>query len=87
MSMVTILTERGQVSVPAKLRRELNLKAGRKLVWERVSPTECRVRVQLATGIQPDPIKAIGFGRRTFAKLPFASTKDYMDSIREGELG
>ena len=84
--MVTILTERGQVSVPAKLRRELDMRPGRKLVWERVSQTECRVHIQPSTESRPDPIQAIGFGRRAFTKLPYTSTQDYMDSIREGEL-
>ena len=37
---VCTLTERGQISMPASLRRKMHLKAGQKLRWESVSETE-----------------------------------------------
>ena len=85
MKFITVLTERGQVSVPAEIRRALGLKPGRKLIWEKVSQNECRIRTQSVAEIQPDPVRAIGFGRRAFPDLPFASTQDYLRTIREGE--
>jgi len=42
-SQVCTLTERGQVSMPAALRRQMHLKAGQRLRWEAVSDTELRI--------------------------------------------
>jgi looped-hinge helix DNA binding domain, AbrB family len=33
--LTTVVTERGQVSIPASLRKELGLKTGQPLVWEK----------------------------------------------------
>jgi len=43
--LCTTLTKRGQVSVPASLRKELRLKPGQPLLWEKISDDECRVRI------------------------------------------
>jgi bifunctional DNA-binding transcriptional regulator/antitoxin component of YhaV-PrlF toxin-antitoxin module len=43
--IVTILTERGQVSMPAALRKQLDVKPGQLLQWEQVSDDECRVLI------------------------------------------
>jgi AbrB family looped-hinge helix DNA binding protein len=41
----TTLTERGQISMPASLRRELGLRPGQTLVWRKVADTEVRIQV------------------------------------------
>ena len=41
-SNVTVVTERGQVSIPAELRKALGLTKGQRLIWERVSDRELR---------------------------------------------
>jgi hypothetical protein len=37
---ITVVTDRGQVSIPAHLRRELSLDKGKRLVWEKVGDHE-----------------------------------------------
>ncbi len=80
-TLATVVTERGQVSIPAEIRKQMNLTSGQRIVWEIDSPTECRIR------LQPNrpPIGAA-------ALLGFASTfraskrtEDWMNELREGE--
>ena len=59
--MKTTISGRGQVTIPAQLRREMCLQPGQTVLWKRVSTTECRL-VVLPTGqIGPDPLAALGF--------------------------
>ena len=41
----TTLTERGQVSVPASIRRAMALEPGQELIWQKLSDNEVRVQV------------------------------------------
>ena len=43
--MLTTLTERGQVSMPSAIRRQMGLRPGQPLLWKRVSDHEVRVTV------------------------------------------
>ena len=81
-SNISTLTERGQVSMPASLRRKMHLKAGQKLRWEPVSETEVRIVVEVDT--VADPLQALGFSRRVRADAP-RRTAEWMHEIREGE--
>jgi AbrB family looped-hinge helix DNA binding protein len=77
------ITERGQVSIPARLRREMHLEPGQTVLWEKVSATECRLVVVEDEKIAPDPLGALSFARAhgwTWA-LPDA----YLQALREGE--
>lgn len=81
-SEVTVVTDRGQVSIPADLRRELDLAPGRRVRWEKVTPAELRVVVLPAE--KPRGAEAmLGFARR-FRETP-RSTADWMRELREGE--
>ena len=78
---VTVLTERGQVSVPAKLRAELSLEAGQRLLWEKVGDRELRVFVLEPS--QPAGAQAMrGFAKR-FRKP--RRSDEWMRILREGE--
>jgi bifunctional DNA-binding transcriptional regulator/antitoxin component of YhaV-PrlF toxin-antitoxin module len=78
---VTIVTDRGQVSIPAHLRRELSLSKGKRLVWEKVGDHELRVVVLDAPA--PRGAQAMrGFARR-FRKA--RRTEEWMRELREGE--
>lgn len=85
--VLTTLTERGQVSMPASLRKELRLKSGQPLLWEKVSDVECRVRI-----VQPresGSVKSMrGFMKRFQAEsgLP-KTTAGWMKLLRQGEGG
>lgn len=81
-SEVTTITDRGQTSIPADLRRELKLVKGQRLLWERVGEGEMRVRVLAETA--PLGAHAMrGFARR-FRAEP-RTTADWMRQLREGE--
>jgi AbrB family looped-hinge helix DNA binding protein len=78
----TIVTERGQVSVPASLRKAMGLHAGRKLHWEQVSDRE--IRVSLHEEKPAGPLAVLGYARR-LRKTPPRPTADWMRELREGE--
>lgn len=81
-SETTVVTERGQVSIPAELRRDLDLAPGRRLRWEKVTPAELRVVVLPED--RPRGAKAmLGFARR-FRDRP-RSTEDWIRELRDGE--
>ena len=81
--LTTVVTERGQVSIPATIRKELGLKPGQPVVWEKLSAWECLVRI-------PRKKKPLG----AMAMLGFAAkfrgekgrrTSEVMAELREGE--
>ena len=75
------LTERGQVSLPAALRRALRLRPGQKLRFEAISDHEFRVFTQreMVSG----PLSVLGYARRLRPNP--RRTKDWMRELREGE--
>ena len=82
---LTTLTERGQVSMPASIRKQLRLKPGQPLEWEKVSDEECRVRiVRNRSGGKAKSMR--GFMKRfqSGSGLP-ATTAAWMKLLREGE--
>ncbi len=81
-SDITVVTERGQVSIPARLRHALALDKGKKLLWQKVSEHE--LRVTLVEEGRPAGAQAMrGFARR-FRPTP-RRTADWMAELREGE--
>ena len=77
-----MVTDRGQVSIPADLRRELELTKGRRLLWERVSDREIRV-VVLEAAQRPGARAMRGFARRFRGTA--RRTDEWMRELREGE--
>ena len=77
---ITALTERGQVSLPSKIRRQLGLRPGQPLLWRRVSDRELRVIV---------PRKGQGPSMRGFMKKYLrrgpGTTAAWLRLLREGE--
>ena len=71
------------MSIPAHLRREMNLAPGQTVLWEKVSATECRLVIEPRKAIKPDPVGAIGFAKRH--GLPARTTAGWMKILREGE--
>jgi AbrB family looped-hinge helix DNA binding protein len=78
----SVVTERGQVSVPASLRRAMNLRPGQKLHWEQVSERE--IRVSLPAENPPGPLAMLGHAR-LIRNTPPRRTADWMRELREGE--
>ena len=82
-TMITMVTERGQISIPSAVRRVLGVSPGERLVWEPLGKHECRVRRLTDT-----PVKG-AMAMRGFAKR-FRSvrrTEDWLRELREGEVG
>jgi bifunctional DNA-binding transcriptional regulator/antitoxin component of YhaV-PrlF toxin-antitoxin module len=80
-SKISVVTERGQVSIPARLRKELSLVQGQRLLWEKVGEHEMRVTILP----EPEPqgaVAMLGFAKR-FRRT--RRTKDWMTELREGE--
>jgi AbrB family looped-hinge helix DNA binding protein len=78
--IATTLTDRGQVSMPASIRRELGLRPGQMLLWKQISADEVRVKI---------PRRGRGPSMRGFMKklLPDGplNTAGWMKILREAE--
>ena len=81
--MKATITERGQVSIPAQLRREMHLEPGQTVRWERVSATECRLIALPLEAVAPDPLAALGFARQH--GLEEGSADAFLRELRVGE--
>jgi len=81
-TLTCTLTERGQISVPASIRKDLGLRPGQRLRWEKIAGSECRVTVEQADA--PGPLAALGFGPKHRGDAG-KSTADWMRELREGE--
>ncbi len=80
----TTLTERGQVSVPAEIRRALRAKPGQTLRWQVVSDHECRVVVEPPTPLGAEAMR--GFMKRVRRRRRWPKrTAGWMRLLREGE--
>lgn len=76
------LTERGQISIPAELRRLMHLQPGARLAFAQVSDNEFRVYRQDATA--QGPRAALGWARR-LRPGQGRTTAEWMRELREGE--
>ena len=81
--MKTTITERGQVSIPAELRRDMHLSPGQTILWEKVSATECRILIEPRAIIKPDPMGALNFAKEH--GLPQRRSDEVLRELREGE--
>jgi|LSQX01.1.fsa_nt_gb AbrB family looped-hinge helix DNA binding protein len=80
-TLATMVTERGQVSIPAEIRKKMKLKPGQRILWELTPDGECR--------ITPAPVRR---PQGACAMLGYASTfrrtrrtQEWMDELRGGE--
>jgi AbrB family looped-hinge helix DNA binding protein len=81
--LITVVTERGQVSIPAPVRKELGLKTGQPLVWKRISDRECLVKVPRKKK-RVRAMAMLGFAAR-FRREKGRRTARVMTELREGE--
>jgi len=80
-SRISVVTARGQVSIPAELRQELALEKGSRLLWEKAADSELRV-VVLPEHEPQGSLRMLGFARRFRATR---TTADWMAELREDE--
>jgi AbrB family looped-hinge helix DNA binding protein len=76
------LTERGQISVPAELRKAMNLRPGQRLKFVPLSDNEFRVLT--LNYAPPGPMAMLGYARKLRAGRT-RRTSELMREIREGE--
>jgi len=81
-TMITMVTERGQISIPAAVRRILGVSPGERLVWEPTGEHECQVR-RLANAPVKGAVAMRGFAKR-FREV--RRTEDWLRELREGEI-
>ena len=81
-AQVCTLTERGQISVPASIRKDLGLQRGQRLRWEKISNRECRIIVEQKSA--SGPLSALGFGPKLRGDKA-RRTQEWMRELREGE--
>lgn len=79
---ITVVTDRGQVSIPAELRRELQVRKGQRLLWEKVGEHE--MRVILLEDRAPRGARAMRGFARSFRAEP-RTTAQWMSELRAGE--
>jgi bifunctional DNA-binding transcriptional regulator/antitoxin component of YhaV-PrlF toxin-antitoxin module len=78
---ITIVTERGQVSVPAEIRKRLKVVPGTRLKWLPLAEGECKVVVVPETS-GPGAKSMLGYARQFRETRP---TREWMRELREGE--
>ncbi len=76
------LTERGQVSVPAELRKTMRLHTGQRLSWQRISDREMRVVIEEEKPM--GPLSVLGYARKLHPATA-RTTDQWMRELREGE--
>jgi AbrB family looped-hinge helix DNA binding protein len=76
------LTERGQVSIPAALRKAMHLRTGQRLRFEQISEREMRVIVDPA--VVEGPMSVLGYARQLRSAAP-RRTAEWMKELRDGE--
>jgi len=82
---LTTLTERGQVSVPASIRRQMGLEPGQELIWRQLSQDEVRVQVVRPKKTRSVP-SVIGGGKKLHEERGWPTrTDEWMKVLREGE--
>jgi AbrB family looped-hinge helix DNA binding protein len=78
--MTTVISEKGQVTIPKKLRHQLGLAAGTVLDF-----TAERGTLIGRKKIQRDPVATwTGSGKLFLRKLKLKRTDDYLSAIRDG---
>ncbi len=77
-TLVTMVTERGQVSIPSQIRRQLNLRGGERVMWEVLSEHACKLVVELNTPA-PGAEAMLGYAAR-FRKP--RTTREWMTELR-----
>ena len=79
---VTKLTERGQVSMPAFIRKKMRLMPGRKIIWKYISQNEIRL---LISERKPKQKGAMRGAMKKYQAGESGTTADWMRVMREGE--
>ena len=81
-TLATRITRRGQISIPADVRKQLKWTPGRELFWEVAEGGECRVFARKKSPYV-GALAMLGYGA-TFSD-DNRTTDEWMKELREGE--
>lgn len=82
--LVTLLTTRGQTSVPASIRRKIGMRPGSALRWEMKSSSELSVRLEPDTS-PAGAFAALGYAKRWLAPGEVVGSDEVLKELRDGE--
>lgn len=80
---ITVIGERGQISVPAALRRLLRLKPGQRVHWQANAQGQIRLKV-LSASPAPGPRAVFGYAQR-FSPSRRKSSDQVLRELRAGD--
>ena len=81
----TVLTERGQISVPVAIRKRAHLIPGQRLRWQQVAPDTFSVTIEPRSKKKACAVDAIGYARVFSADEGPKRTDEIMKILRAGE--
>ena len=85
MNNTTVVTKRGQTSIPANHRKDLHIQQGQQLVWQKLASNQLLVTIKPQKNTEkPGPLGMLGYGRKQ-GWFDWESTEDFMNFIRDGE--
>lgn len=84
-TIATILTERGQVSVPAAIRRKASLRTGQRLLWRQTGPNCFSVTVETPPLKRRRAVDLIGYAEQFLPDGLTGRTDDVIRELRRGE--
>ena len=76
---ISVVGDRGRISIPARLRKELTLAKGQRLLWEKIGENEIRVTI---LSKPRGALAMLGFAKR-FRQT--RHTREWISESREGE--
>ncbi|MEI7899177.1 MAG: AbrB/MazE/SpoVT family DNA-binding domain-containing protein [bacterium] len=84
--LATILTERGQISIPAAIRKKANLVPGQRLLWHQTGHNTFSVTLETVPKKRRRAVGLIGYARRFFPDggMP-KRTDEVLKLLRQGE--
>lgn len=80
-TLATVITERGQVSIPSEIRRQLHLRSGQRVMWEVLTDHACKMVIVTephASGAEA----MLGYAAK-FRKPK--RTQEWMTELRQGD--
>lgn len=80
-TLATVITERGQVSIPSQIRRQLHLHSGQRVMWEALSDHACRMVVVTEPHVSGAEAM-LGYAAK-FRKPK--TTQEWMTELRQGD--
>lgn len=83
--LATVLTERGQISVPAAIRKKAKLVPGQRLLWHQTGQDTFSVTLETVPKKRRRAADLIGYAQRFFPDGVPGRTDEVLKKLRQGE--